>query len=109
MIASIGAAISIAGNWLLIPVWGYHASAWMHLVCYVVMIIITWRLGKRHYPIPYPIKRIALYVIIALSLYTIAYFTNTENIPINIVKNSILFVTFAFYINRNEKLLKQIF
>jgi len=109
MIASIGAAISIAGNWLLIPVWGYHASAWMHLVCYAVMIVITWQLGKRHYPIPYPLKRIALYVIIALALYTIVYLTKTENIALNLLKNSILFVLFAFYINRKEKLLKQIF
>ena len=109
MIASIGAVISIAGNWLLIPVWGYHASAWMHLVCYTVMISVTWQLGKRHYPVPYPLRRIALYIFIALSLYTIAYFTNTENIVLNLLKNTILFTTFAFYINRNENLLKQIF
>jgi O-antigen/teichoic acid export membrane protein len=109
MIASVGAAISIAGNWLFIPVWGYHASAWMHLVCYVVMIAITWRLGRRHYPIPYPVKRIALYVVIALALYTLAYFTKMENMVLNLLKNTILFAIFAFYINRRENLLKQIF
>ena len=109
MIASIGAAISIAGNWLLIPAWGYHASAWMHLACYAVMIVITWQLGKRHYPVPYPLKRIALYVIIALFLYTVAYFTKMENISLNILKNSILLIIFALYINRNENLFKQIF
>jgi len=109
MIASIGAVISIAGNWLLIPVWGYHASAWMHLVCYAVMVVITWMLGKRHYPIPYPLKRIALYIIIALSLYTVVYFTETKIIVLNLLKNTILFVTFVFYVNRKENLLKQIF
>ena len=109
MIASIGAVISITGNWLLIPVWGYYASAWMHLVCYVVMIVITWRLGKRHYPIPYPLKRIALYVLIALALYTVGYFTKMENMALNLLKNTILFAIFAFYINKKEELLKQIF
>jgi len=109
MIASIGASISIFGNWLLIPVWGYHASAWMHLACYVVMIVITWRLGKRHYPIPYPLRRIALYIIFALALYVVAYFTKTENMALNLLKNTILFTTFALYINRKENLLKQIF
>ena len=109
MIASIGAVVSIAGNWLLIPVWGYHASAWMHLACYVVMIAITWWFGRRHYPIPYPLKRIALYIIIALALYALAYFTKTENLFLNLLKNSILFVIFVFYINRKENLLKQIF
>ena len=109
MIASVGAMISIAGNWLLIPVWGYYASAWMHLICYTVMIVITWQLGRRHYPVPYPIKRIALYIVIALALYFMAYFTKMENITLNLMKNSILFAIFAFYINRKEKLMKQIF
>ena len=108
-IAAIGAVISIAGNWLLIPVWGYHASAWMHLTCYTVMIAITWALGRRHYPVPYPIKRIALYIIIALALYLLAYFTKMENMSLNLLKNSILFVIFAFSINRKENLVKQIF
>ncbi len=109
MIASIGAVISITGNWLFIPVWGYHASAWMHLVCYVVMIVITWWLGTRHYPIPYPLKRIAWYIIVALALYAIAYVTHIENTVWNLLKNTILFAIFAFYINKKEKLLKQIF
>ncbi len=109
LIASIGAAISIAGNWLFIPVWGYHASAWMHLTCYVVMIIITWWLGTRHYPIPYPLKRIVLYVVIALALYALAYFTKMENMSLNLLKNTVLFAIFAFYINWKENLLKQIF
>jgi len=109
LIASIGAVISIAGNWLLIPVWGYHASAWIHLTCYAVMIAITWQLGRKHYPVPYPLKRIALYVVIALALYTVGYFTKVENLSINLLKNTILFITFAFYINKKENLLKQIF
>lgn len=108
MIASVGAAVSIAGNWFLIPVWGYHASAWMHLACYTVMIAITWRLGRRHYPVPYPLKRITLYVVIALALYMLAYFTKMENIALNLLKNTILFIIFAFYLNRKENLLKQI-
>ncbi len=108
MIASVGAAISIAGNWLLIPVWGYHASAWMHLVCYVVMIAITWWLGTRHYPIPYPWATIARYIMIALGLYVVAYYTQMENTVLNLLKNTVLFAIFALYINHQEKLLKKI-
>ena len=109
MIASIGAVISIAGNWLLIPAWGYYASAWMHLICYIVMIYATWQLGRRHYPIPYPLKQIALYVIFALTLYMIANFTKMENTVLNILKNTILFSIFAISVNKKENLLKQIF
>jgi O-antigen/teichoic acid export membrane protein len=109
LIASIGAVISLAGNWFLIPLWGYQASAWMHLACYLVMICITWQLGRRHYPIPYQLKRIATYVVIALALYSLAYLKKIEKISLNILKNTILFTFFAFYINRRENILKQIF
>lgn len=108
-IASIGAAISIAGNYLLIPLWGYHASAWMHLVCYSVMIVITWYLGTKHYPIPYPLKAIAGYIVFALALFALAYCTRMENNVFNLLKNTVLFVIFALYVNHKEKLLKQIF
>ena len=108
MISSIGAIICITGNWLLIPIWGYYASAWMHLICYMVMIYITWLIGNRHYPIPYPLKRISLYIFIALALYAVSFYTKIENLTLNILKNTILFVLFAFYINRKENLLKQI-
>jgi len=109
MIAAVGAIITVAGNWLLIPVWGYYASAWTHLVCYIVMIYITWRLGKRYYPIPYPLKQIALYIIFALSLYVIAFLTKMDNLTMNIMKNSIIFSIFVFYVNRKEKMLKKLF
>jgi O-antigen/teichoic acid export membrane protein len=107
VIASIGATVSIAGNWLLIPVWGYHASAWMHLVCYSVMIVITWRLGTRHYPIPYPLRTIALYTAIALILYAAGYYTKIENTVFNLLKNTVLFAIFVLYINKKEKISEQ--
>ena len=109
IISSIGAVISIGGNWLLIPVWGYHASAWMHLVCYSVMILITWRLGARHYPIPYPLAAIARYIFIALAFYALAYYTQIENTVLNLLKNTVFFAIFALYINCKEKFLKKNF
>ncbi|MDR0814628.1 MAG: polysaccharide biosynthesis C-terminal domain-containing protein [Bacteroidales bacterium] len=108
LIAATGAGISIAGNWLLIPLWGYHASAWMHLICYVVMIVITWRLGKAHYPIPYDLKKIFLYVAIAVGFFFLATFTTLENVALNLLKNTVLLAVYIMYIERKEHLLKQI-
>ena len=108
LIASIGATISFAGNWLFIPVWGYHASAWVHLTCSIVMVYITWYIGKKHYPIPYPVKQIALYVFIAISLYFVAYFTKIENTSLNILKNTFIIAIFVTIIEKKEKLIEKI-
>ncbi len=109
IIASIGAVISIGGNWLLIPTWGYHASAWMHLACYAIMIVITWALGKKYYPIPYPLAAIFQYILIALGLYAVVRLTTLDSTALNLLKNTVLLALFALYVNKKEHLLKLIF
>jgi len=68
-IAVIGAFITILTNVLLIPVIGYYASAWAHLLCNAVMIAISYYWGRKHYRISYDIKRIFLFIAAALALY----------------------------------------
>lgn len=70
-IALAGAAITIALNFALIPYWGYYGSAWATLCCYVFMTGLTWHLGQKHMPVPYPLKNMARYIVVALFAYTI--------------------------------------
>jgi O-antigen/teichoic acid export membrane protein len=107
-IASIGATLSIAGNWLLIPLWGYRASAWMHLACYLTMMTITWALGKKYYPIPYELKKILRYAAVAIGLFFAASFTAWDNTWLNLLKNTALLVGFVIYVERKEGLVKMI-
>jgi O-antigen/teichoic acid export membrane protein len=69
MIAVTGALITIFSNILLIPVFGYTGSAWAHLICYVSMAVISWILGRKHYPVPYNMSKIFLLIISALVIY----------------------------------------
>ncbi|MBK7383926.1 MAG: polysaccharide biosynthesis C-terminal domain-containing protein [Flavobacteriales bacterium] len=55
-IAIIGAAITIAFNFALIPVLGYMGSAWATLACYAGMAVISYAWGQKHYPIPYNVS-----------------------------------------------------
>ena len=68
-IALIGAAITIALNFVLIPVIGYMGSAWATLACYAGMAIISYFWGQKHYPIPYNVSRILLYMAGAVVLW----------------------------------------
>lgn len=53
-----GAVLTIALNFLLIPVLGYMGSAWATLACYFMMAALCWWLGERHFPVPYPVARL---------------------------------------------------
>ena len=48
-----GAAITIALNFLFIPLLGYMGSAIATLVCYSAMAVLCYHYGQRFYPVPY--------------------------------------------------------
>ena len=64
-----GALITILVNVFGIPKYGFMASAWATLICYVVMVIMVYLLGQKYYPIPYRIGRILLYGMLCLMAY----------------------------------------
>ena len=63
-----GAVLTIALNFLLIPVWGYMGCAVATLACYFTMALLCWRLGERHFPVPYPALRLGLWLLLATAL-----------------------------------------
>lgn len=68
-IAILGALVTIGLNLLLIPVFGYVGSAWATLACYFSMVVASFVLGHRFYPIPYKWKSLVLLLVSALGLY----------------------------------------
>ena len=63
-----GAVLTIALNFLLIPLLGYVGCALATLACYFMMAILCWRLGERHFPVPYPALRLGLWLLFASAL-----------------------------------------
>ncbi len=63
-----GAVLTVALNFLLIPVLGYLGCAIATLVCYFTMAVGCWRLGERHFPVPYPVARLGLWLGLAVVL-----------------------------------------
>lgn len=68
-ITVFGALITLVGNYLFIPHWGMYAAAWTTLICYAVMVVITYFMGQKYFPVPYPVKRILTYLAIMLLLF----------------------------------------
>ena len=64
-----GAAITILFNWLFIPILGYTACAIATVLCYGFMMVVSYVLGQRHYPIPYAWKKILAYIGTCLLLF----------------------------------------
>lgn len=62
-ISFMGATATLLLNLILIPLSGYWGAAWATVLSYALMCWITYRLGQRHFPIPYAWKTIFLHVV----------------------------------------------
>ncbi len=63
-----GALLTIALNFLWIPQYGYVGAAWATLVVYLSMVVVSYFLGARFYPIPYKLFKCLGYPLAAVGL-----------------------------------------
>lgn len=107
-ISLIGAFITIVFNIILIPKFSYMGSAWVSMATYGTMMIISYILGQKYYPIPYNLKKILSYLIISIILVFSSFFVFHRNIYIG---NAMLiaFVAGIAYFEKNDlmKILKK--
>ena len=62
-ISIVGAIVTLVLNILFIKEFSYKASALATLAAYGVMMMLSYYLGKKYYPIPYNLKKIGIYLI----------------------------------------------
>ncbi len=105
-ISVIGAIITLLINYFGIPHFGYVASSFATLLAYGTMMVLSYYIGKKQYPIPYNLRKIGFYLSISI-LFSILSFYVFER---NLVAGSILLALFLgiLYNLENEKL-KQLF
>ncbi|HEY6162033.1 MAG TPA: oligosaccharide flippase family protein [Bacteroidia bacterium] len=90
-----GAVVTLVINFAFIPVYGYMASAWATLICYASMMVISYFVGNKYYPVDYDLKKILGYIVLALGLYFFSsILTSNDWAPfaLLIVRNFLLLV-----------------
>ena len=60
-----GCSVLIAVNIIFIPIYGYWACAWAGVAGYGTSMLLSYFVGQRKNPIPYPLKSIGIYVLVA--------------------------------------------
>ena len=78
----IGVVITFALQAIFVPRIGYMASAASSTVCYFVIMLLSYFVGRKHLEIPYDLRRIGIYTLIVLTLLA-GYYTLAHLLPIN--------------------------
>ena len=78
-----------------VPLWGYQGAAWATLVCYFSMALVSYLLGRKYYPVPYPVGRILAYLGFSVLLYLgNSYFVAATHSPTWVSGTVLLLVYF---------------
>ena len=73
----LGLAVTLTLNILLVPIMGYMGCATAAFCCYGVMMIASYFVGQKKYPIRYPVGRLMLYFASAVGLWIVSVFIST--------------------------------
>lgn len=69
----IGLVITLVLQIVGVPLIGYWASCGSSLVCYFVIMLLSYFIGQKKAPIPYDIQRILLYTSLTIGLLAVYY------------------------------------
>ena len=91
-----GCAVLIAVNVIFVPRYGYMACAWAGVAGYATAMLLSYFVGQRYYPIAYPVRRIAGYVLLAAALY-LGMAAARPHLPLwgSVAVNTVLIAVFA--------------
>lgn len=78
MIGIGGAIITILGNFIFIPIFGFLACAWLTLIVYFLMCVAAYILGHRFFRVPYQIVKLLTLIGISIGFWQINTILHTE-------------------------------
>ena len=93
-----GCAVLLAINYFFIPKYSYMACAWGGVAGYGTAMVLSYIVGQMKNPIPYPMKSIAVYVLLTAVLYAIMYFTAGWHLALRLILNTLLILAFVAHI-----------
>ena len=104
-----GCLVLVLVNVIFVPRYGYMACAWAGFAGYGTAMLLSYFVGQRHYPINYPVKDMAVYVVVAVVLCLVMRRANAS-LPMlgALAVNTVLLLAFAAMIVKRDFPLKNL-
>ena len=98
-----GAALTMTLYFILIPQIGYYGAAIARLACYILMTVLCFLGGRRHFPIPYDLRRMSIYFLSGIVIFLAGYFIHFNIYVISFVFRISLIALFLVIVLHYEK------
>ena len=105
VMSTIGCVVLVAINIIFVPKVGYMACAWGGLAGYGVCVLLSYFIGQRKSPVPYPVWTILGYFALALALFAVTQLVHPHALWLRIVVNTLLLLVYVAVMLYNERAL----
>ncbi len=103
IITIIGAAITLAINFAFISKYSYMACAWATIAAYGTMMVISYFLGQKFYPVKYNLRSILFFFFTALIFYFISLtYSSMSNAVLKLILNNLFVLLFGWLFYKLE-------
>ncbi len=105
VITIAGAVITIVLNILLIPRLHYTGAAIATFSCYLFMMLSSYLLGQKYYPVPYAVKKLIAYLVLVVLIYLIHLALVkfiSASLLFSLSSGFVLFILFTWFVSRIE-------
>ena len=103
LLALSGSLITLVMLFLLIPVIGYRGAAWAHFACYGTMMVLSYFWGKKYFPVPYDLRSIGFYSLLALGVYGLSILLPLPGVILPLLLNLFLLLGFVGVVWMKER------
>jgi len=104
----LGCIIQVVMNIVLVPVYGYIASAWATFASNLIIMTISYYVGQKYFPIKYDLKSISLYFILAVVFYIAAMYPQIDNDMLRLAYRTVFLIIFTIIVIKRDLPLNQI-
>ena len=103
-ISMTGFAITLLINILFIPHFGYMACAWASFIANLTMMVISYFLGQKNYPIPYNLKSAGSFFLLTMILFAgfALVYLKVEVLWLRLGINSIFILIYLAFVIKKE-------
>ena len=98
----LGCIIQVSLNIILVPIYGYIASAWATLICNLILMILSYFYGQKYFPIKYNLKTVFFYTLLVAIFYILGIYIPIENEILRLGFRTILLILFSLIIVKRD-------
>jgi O-antigen/teichoic acid export membrane protein len=108
-LSAIGAVITLVLNFWWIPlssdhlIYGYYGSAWATFICYGTMMVLSYFIGQKYYPVRYNILKFFGYLGLSIVLYLVSTLVIIEHHILRFLFHTLILLVFCGIILVVEK------